>query len=31
VARGAGSAQLLLPADPLNGRNRRVQVLPTGS
>jgi outer membrane protein OmpA-like peptidoglycan-associated protein len=31
VARGAGSAQLLLPTDPLNGRNRRVQVLPTGS
>lgn len=31
VARGAGSAQLLLPTDPFNGRNRRVQVLPTGS
>lgn len=31
VARGAGSAQLLLPADPMNGRNRRVQVMPTGS
>ena len=31
VARGAGSAHLLLPTDPLNGRNRRVQVLPTGS
>ena len=31
LARGVGSAHLLLPTDPLNGRNRRVQVLPTGS
>ncbi len=31
VARGQGSTQLLLPADPINGRNRRVQVLNVGS
>lgn len=29
--RGLGSARLLLPNDPTNGRNRRVQVLNIGS
>lgn len=29
--RGLGSAKLLLPNDPTNGRNRRVQVLNIGS
>lgn len=29
--RGLGSAKLLLPNDPTNGRNRRVQVLNVGS
>jgi outer membrane protein OmpA-like peptidoglycan-associated protein len=30
-ARGMGSAKLILPNDPTNGRNRRVQVLNVGS
>lgn len=29
--RGLGSAKLLLPNDPTNGRNRRVQILNVGS
>ncbi|MCW5746309.1 MAG: OmpA family protein, partial [Alphaproteobacteria bacterium] len=29
--RGMGSAKLMLPNDPMNGRNRRVQVLNIGS
>ena len=31
TVRGKGSSELLLPNDPTNGRNRRVQILPVDS